>query len=962
MAAPRLGWAAAALAVATALALAWPPEVHPESGPLVALLLGAGLLAAPRRLALAAPLVALAFVALNLAASVAPGRTLETAARLALPLGALGLGLLLPRSAFSMPLVGLGTIGAGLGLLAVVQRAGLLSLEAGAARELGLPVLVVARLAENRPFATHLVPAALAGALVLTLAALLALAARGTSRRWIAPGLVLAGVGLVATGSLGGLVGIVAGAIVALPWRALARRRTAWLGLVIALAAAAVLVALRPGPVLALTRPDHPLALRAGNWRGGVLVALRQPVAGSGLGSFASLYPAVRRPQDVETLYAHDSWLQLAAEGGLPALALLAAAAWLLLRRARAELPADQRWALAGSVAFAVHNLVDFTAYLPGVAVPAMTLTALAFAREGEAGLEASATDRSGPSAFAARSGNALSALALVAAALVWGGDALARRGIERAEAQWREASLAAATGREPAAVPAPDAARAALAAARWAPFSTTLAARAAGLALAAAPADPKLRGAATALAARLARRDPESPVGWRLLGEAALLDGRGGDAWRFLGLARERHPADRSLAARHAALEDSLRRGGLLEQPLEYGGEPAAPRAPRSTGWETLLLGAWLAAAALVLARRGPRGGAAPPEALALGALVVLAPWGEGSALPGPLLGRAALLTAALFVALWPRPARSGAATEADPRAWPSGLLWWAPLALWAAFSAAISPERAAARDGLLALLWALAALALSWRVAARRGGWPQAAVMLTAAAAAAAATLALVQRLALAAGLDVASWPVPFGLSADGRPAADFLHAGHLGTWLVAAGLALAGSALPGGAAAAGDRLAARRFAFGALLGMAGLASGARASVLALAAGGAVLAGLSGHRAARRAATALVGGGLALGFAAVFWRFAGGDPYAWTRLSIWRAALGALPDRPVAGFGPGGFAPLASAYAFPDPGPIARYGRAFSGPHSDLLGLALALGLVGFALALAACARRWR
>ncbi|MCU0225033.1 MAG: O-antigen ligase family protein [Acidobacteria bacterium] len=964
-AAASLAWAAAALAVASALAVAWPPEVHPEAGPLVALLLAAGLLAAPGRLPPAAPLAALAFAAFNLAISIAPGRSLETAARLALPAGALGLGLLLGRARFTLPLAGLGAVGAGLGGLAVVQRAGLLALEAGAARELGLPALVVARLAENRPFATHLVPAALAGALVLTLAALLALAARGASWRWVGPGLALAGAGLVATGSLGGLVGLAAGALVAIPWRSVARRRAGWLGLAALLAAAAALVALRPGPVFELSRPDHPLALRAGNWRGGALVALRQPVAGSGLGSFASLYPAVRRPQDVETLYAHDSWLQLAGEGGLPALVLLAAAAWLLVRRARAGLPPDQRWALAGTAAFAAHNLVDFTAYLPGVAVPAMALAALAFSRVEPSGV--SETDpgapvaRGGAATRFGRSGNAFAALALAGAAVVLGGDALARRGLERAEEAWRAAVPARDAGApEPVPAPtAPAAARAALAAAGWAPFSSAATARAAMLALAAAPGERDVRGAATALAARLARRDPESPAGWRLLGEAALLDGRAGDAWRYLGLARARHPADRALAVRFESLESALRGAGMLERPLAYGGASPAPRAPRSATWEIVLLGVWLAAAALVALRCAGPAAPAPPEALALAALVLLAPWGEGSALPGPLFGRAALLTAGLLAALWPRPDPAGSPGADDPRGWPAGLLWTAPLALWAAFSAARSPEPAAARDGLLALLWVLVALSLSWRVAARRPGWPRALVTLTAVSAAAAAALAALQRAALAAGLEPASWPPPFGLSADGRPAADFLHAGHLGTWLVAAGLALAGSALPGaGPPGEGERLATRRFAAGALLGAVGLAAGARASLLALAAGGAVLAFLSGSRAARRAALALAGGGLALGATAVLWRFAGGDPHAWTRLSIWRAALGALPDRPLAGFGPGGFAPLAPTYAFPDPGPIARFGRAFSGPHSDLLGLLLALGVVGAALALLALA----
>lgn len=930
-------WAAAALALASALASAWPPEVDPETGPVVALLLVAGLLALPRPLPRAAVLGSALLIAFNLAVSVAPGRSLETAARLALPAAALGIGWLLPRRRAPLVLSSIGAVGAGLGALAVAQRAGLLRLEAEAAREVGLPALVVARLAENRPFATHLLPAALAGALAVALAALLAQRARGTSWGWIGPAVALVGMGLVATGSLGALVGLVAGALVALPWRRVVSRRAALAALLIALAGTTALVALRPGPVFDLARPEHPIALRAGNWRGAVLVALRQPFAGDGLGSFASLYPAVRRPGDVETLYAHNSWLQLAAEAGLPAILLLALAGRQIVRRARSELPGDQRWALAGAAAFAAHNLVDFTAYLPGVAVPAMALAGLAFSPDAE---RDTVRDRAPGLPGAA---NLLGALLLATFAALLAGDAMARRGLERAEAAFL------ANEREAAATAALDAARAA-------PFSTSVPARAAALVLAADGESAAARRTATALAAGIAWRDAESPAGWRLLGEAALRDGRGADAWRYLSLAQRRHPADAELSRRVEALEASFRAAGMLESPLGYGGDAnsgALPRGP--SAWESLLLAAWLLAAGLVaLAWLAPRvvlsaTPEVPPEAVAVALCLLLAPWGEGAALPGPLLGRAALLSVGLVAALWPRTRAPGRDTLDT---WPAGILAWFPLLSWAGVTAALAPDEAASRDGWLALAWGIAVLALSWRVSVLRPRWPRLVVGLLGIVGASVALLALIQRGALLAGLGVAHWPPPFGLSADGRPAADFLHAGHLGTFLVAAGLASAASALPSRDAP----LARGRFLLGAALIAVGLASGARATLLALVAGGTLLVIAAAGGAARRVAFALATAGLAVGAAAVAWRFSHGDPYAFTRLSIWRAGLGALADRPLLGFGPGGFSPLAASYAFPEETAIARYARSFSGPHSDLLGLLLAVGIAGAVLALAA------
>jgi O-antigen ligase len=90
--------------------------------------------------------------------------------------------------------------------------------------------------------------------------------------------------------------------------------------------------------------------------------------AGSGLGSFAKLYPLTEDPDEVDRFYvnhAHNDYLELAVETGLPGILLIlaflawwAAAVWRMLGS-----PASDQFALAGAIASAailLHSLVDY--------------------------------------------------------------------------------------------------------------------------------------------------------------------------------------------------------------------------------------------------------------------------------------------------------------------------------------------------------------------------------------------------------------------------------------------------------------------------------------------------------------------------------------------------------------------------------------------------------------------------
>lgn len=123
-------------------------------------------------------------------------------------------------------------------------------------------------------------------------------------------------------------------------------------------------------------------------WMGTARMAAARPLLGFGAGSFEYVYP--RYGIAGFTRRAHQSYLQFAAELGLPALLLWIAAlgvvAAQLLRAARG---AGSEWWLPGIAAAlggaAAHNLVDYSWYVAGTALPFWALLGLAGARSGEA-------------------------------------------------------------------------------------------------------------------------------------------------------------------------------------------------------------------------------------------------------------------------------------------------------------------------------------------------------------------------------------------------------------------------------------------------------------------------------------------------------------------------------------------------------------------------------------------------
>ena len=108
------------------------------------------------------------------------------------------------------------------------------------------------------------------------------------------------------------------------------------------------------------------------------------PAAGCGLGGFNGTFPAFASPSiTLHYTHAHDDLLQLGAEAGLPALALLALGL-AALARAGARILGDATdpvaiGAVFGLGALLLHGLVDFNFHIPANAALAAVLAGVIF-------------------------------------------------------------------------------------------------------------------------------------------------------------------------------------------------------------------------------------------------------------------------------------------------------------------------------------------------------------------------------------------------------------------------------------------------------------------------------------------------------------------------------------------------------------------------------------------------------
>jgi putative inorganic carbon (HCO3(-)) transporter len=187
-------------------------------------------------------------------------------------------------------------------------------------------------------------------------------------------------VGLIFTGSRGGMLSLLFGFLMMalLSWGR--RWKKGHLFIMVFFLSSAVLFSLMLGSSLALTRfvnDDHYERYQA--FKGALALFREFPLLGSGLGTFGDLFyryqPA--RIKDSYFLHTHSDWLQLLVESGIVGFALVAAG-WLIFFTSLAKQWGRRRDTLArglglGGIAAlgagAFHALVEFPFHIPAIAL-----------------------------------------------------------------------------------------------------------------------------------------------------------------------------------------------------------------------------------------------------------------------------------------------------------------------------------------------------------------------------------------------------------------------------------------------------------------------------------------------------------------------------------------------------------------------------------------------------------------
>jgi hypothetical protein len=293
-----------------------------------------------------------------------------------------------------------------------------------------------------------------------------------------------------------------------------------------------------------------PLLLRAGNWSAAVKIFLGAPFFGVGLGNFADAYARGMSAGMNETAYVHNSFLQIAAEGGALAMAwCLFGAGALLARILRGREPNEGHWErileAIPPVAFLAHNLIDFSAYLPSLSI-LFALSAGAALRRGEEGRENPIPDSD--SRFALPRGALL--VLLMGGALWEFREAWTRRALEEGRELAMEGRTAEATGLLGQA-------------ARMDPLDPDPPALLAEICLSESAGTPALRLLGEAYARSAVRLRPERAYGHFILSMYRAAAGDRGEAWTEMTRARELFPTRERYSREAGRLRDSIAADG---------------------------------------------------------------------------------------------------------------------------------------------------------------------------------------------------------------------------------------------------------------------------------------------------------------------------------------------------------------------------------------------------------------
>jgi O-antigen ligase len=160
---------------------------------------------------------------------------------------------------------------------------------------------------------------------------------------------------------------------------------------IVGLAAAALIVWMGAGKAIERFSTTHAgdvsLARRASMFRGAAHVFLDHPIRGSGLGTLVAVYPRHETNYDGRVVdHAHNDYIEILAETGIPGGICCLAFLWMLFRDARKCFEAEQghfsRALHAGAITavsgLLLHSFVDFNLQIPSNALLFLLMAYLA--------------------------------------------------------------------------------------------------------------------------------------------------------------------------------------------------------------------------------------------------------------------------------------------------------------------------------------------------------------------------------------------------------------------------------------------------------------------------------------------------------------------------------------------------------------------------------------------------------
>ena len=128
------------------------------------------------------------------------------------------------------------------------------------------------------------------------------------------------------------------------------------------------LISQRLEPVTTAASDEASFATRIAIWKGTIRMIRDHPIIGTGIGTFISVFPRYR-PEGLNVIanFAHNDYLNVAAEIGIPALLVMI---WLLIMAIRSGLKRGTNDTVKlgcaiGILSLSLHSLVDFNFHIP---------------------------------------------------------------------------------------------------------------------------------------------------------------------------------------------------------------------------------------------------------------------------------------------------------------------------------------------------------------------------------------------------------------------------------------------------------------------------------------------------------------------------------------------------------------------------------------------------------------------